>query len=430
MAELSSKLESLTSSKSTPPTAPPAAAQNFNIQVSTNPSCPINIFNGSGDVLEFIANFKSSAIANNWSQAKQMEIIKVYLRGPAFEWYEKLSSSDKPNMQHVFDKLTEKFVSKSTSSILFKNIKPKANESVREFAYKISDLLRRAMPRLRDEEREIELKLKLIDCVPEEKREALKLMESTMNWEQLVTVISNVMPAFTEAAPSVDMNAASAIVGRSSSHNMTNIKCHKCSGIGHYARDCPSPNNFNSNNRSRSFGPSRVNKHHRFNRSHSKGSSSHKNKFTRVNTVSLNGNKNLYRIRVVYEFLNRKQQPVMTLIDTGATNSIINYRSLSKDLKCAMDQFLNDPEKPNKLGLRQSKVKFESAFGNRHEEICPIVDLKLRIGDWCGWHPFIISKRLGKEDAILGADFLNNHNYTKVDNVFKIYISSHKFRNA
>ncbi len=84
-----------------------------------------------------------------------------------------------------------------------------------------------------------------------------------------------------------------------------------------------------------------------------------------MNTVSLNNNSNLYRIRVVYEFLNKKQQPIMTLIDTGATNSIINYRSLSKDLKLAMDQFLNDPEKPNKLGLRQSKVKFESAFGNR-----------------------------------------------------------------
>ena len=109
--------------------------------------------------------------------------------------------------------------------------------------------------------------MKLIEFVPEEKREALKLMESTMNWEQLVTAVRNVMPAFTEAAPSVDMNAASAMVGHSnrrysSRSNMANIKCHKCNGIGHYARDCPSSNNFNSNNRSRSFGPSRVNKHH------------------------------------------------------------------------------------------------------------------------------------------------------------------------
>ena len=38
----------------------------------------------------------------------------------------------------------------------------------------------------------------LIECVPEEKREALKLMESTMNWEKIVTVVSKVMLTFTE----------------------------------------------------------------------------------------------------------------------------------------------------------------------------------------------------------------------------------------
>jgi hypothetical protein len=269
MTELSNRLESLAASKSTPPdpihhnTLPSQAPQSINIEVTTTPPCLINTFNGSGDVLEFIANFKSGAIANNWSQAKQIEIIKVYLRGPAFELYEKLTPSEKSNIQLVFDKLTEKLVNKSTCSIQFKNVKPKPGESVKEFAYKLSDLLKRAMPSLKEEKREIKLKLKLIECVPEEKREALKLMESTMNWEQLVPVVSNVMPAFTDVALSIDVNAASTMVDRSerrysSSSNMTNIKCHKCGGLGHFARDSPSSSNLNAN-RSRSFGPSRVN---------------------------------------------------------------------------------------------------------------------------------------------------------------------------
>jgi hypothetical protein len=109
------------------------------------------------------------------------------------------------------------------------------------------------------------------------------------------------------------------------------------------------------------------------------------------------------------------------LIDSGATHSIINFRALNKHLKGTVNKFLVEPEKSSQNGLRLTTIRFQGPFGDMFEEVCVNADVKIKIGNWFGWHSFIISKKLGKEKAILGADFLNQHDYVKTNNTFKIY---------
>jgi hypothetical protein len=410
------------------------------LHIEVNPTINLPTFDGTNDVIDFINSFKSAAMVNNWSNERQVAIIQAYLRGQAYEFVAKLTIEERSEINNILSNLKKKFLNNSLCLNEFYNITPEAKSSIRSFAAKLSNLLRRAMPDMDETMRESLLKNRIINSLPQNEQQLAKTLSVKANWEELVTGIELIMPNYPmyieQTSNSIEINRTEAKIRHqstddesdSSQHRETyknkeyryqkkpprpqppstgrmNIQCHNCSGFGHVARQCPSTS---SNRRTNAY------------RSQSRP------KYSQVNTFSLKGSE-LYRIQIQYKFTSTsRSQSIRTLIDSGATHSIINYNKLSRNIKNEIDQYLLSPETSRHLGFRQSKIKFEGAFGSHHEEICVLANLKIRIGDWCGWHSFIISKKLGKEHAILGADFLNSHDYTKRGNRFVISMSKEK----
>ena len=414
-------------------TFPQTTAPQIHVELPSAPSITLRPFNGNGDIVEFLNEFKSASIIYKWSPERQLELMNAYLTEGASEFYKSLSPLEKLNIEMVYNKLIKRYINKSAYLAKFNSIRPEDGETPREFANKLHQYLNRAMPSCDGEEKFGLLKSRLINSLPSSIVNNFKPIEDLITWDNLIISVERVLPKFgvdqSFYEPSgIDINRITTtpatvtnIRSRSSSNNrrsfsrnrnISRTRCYNCFGFGHLAKDCPSPVSEQRQSQPRQFDTRARQSPKQFDS---------KTKYSRVNTIRHNNKNGLYRIRVGYEFPNNRSQTITTLIDTGATNSIINYRSLSNKLKQLINEFIDDPERHNELRMRQSKIRFEGAFGKPFEEICPVIDLKIRIGNWRGWHSFIISKRLGKESAILGSDFLNNHNYAKVDNSFKIF---------
>ena len=70
---------------------------------------PVNFFNGDGtqDPLEWYSEFKRAAVANRWNAHRKLELIPVYLKGIALDWFSSLTTkptafSDKNNKNTSF----------------------------------------------------------------------------------------------------------------------------------------------------------------------------------------------------------------------------------------------------------------------------------------------------------------------------------------
>ena len=156
---------------------------------------------------------------------------------------------------------------------------------------------------------------RIISSLPQNKQQLAKTLSIKANWEELITGIELIMPSYPmymqQTSNSIEINKTEAKVKRRSTDDesetnqhgetyrnkeyysqkkrgreqlsstiQTNIKCHNCSGFGHFARQCPSrPTNHRTNNNRSQFGT----------------------KNSQVNTLSLRGSE-LYRIQIQYEF--------------------------------------------------------------------------------------------------------------------------------
>jgi hypothetical protein len=303
-------------------------------------------------VIDFINSFKSAALVNNWSSERQIALIQAYLRGQAYEFVSRLPIEQRSHIDLIFISLKKKFLNNSLCLNEFYNITPEAKSSIRSFAAKLSNLKRRAMSDMDEAMRESLLKNRIISSLPQNEQQLAKTLSIKANWEELLAGIELIMPNYPmyvdQTSNTIEINRTEAKAGqqsaddesdgsqhrgayinrisynqkklgkqRPSSVGRTNIKCHNCSGFGHIARQCPSQTSSRQTNTFRSQSRPR---------------------YSQVNTFSLKGSE-LYRIQIQYEFTSTsRSQSIRTLIDSGATHSIINYKALSKNIKYEIEE--------------------------------------------------------------------------------------------
>src|SRR5260364_93231 len=116
----------------------------------------VNFFNGDGtqDPLEWYTEFKRAATANRWNPARKLELVPVYLKGIALDWYSSLANaptvfSDANNAARSFKYLfKDRFITPKQKALWQKQlfeIKQGAN-SVDEYINQFRKLKKRVDP--------------------------------------------------------------------------------------------------------------------------------------------------------------------------------------------------------------------------------------------------------------------------------------------
>lgn len=114
----------------------------------------------------------------------------------------------------------------------------------------------------------------------------------------------------------------------------------------------------------------------------------------------------LTRVHTVLEIDNQRTS-VQMLVDSGATASFINPNKLPEQISTQINKFVKGEDEPNKLNLERMDLTIKSAMSNEQTK-CAYGRFNITINDWNGQHDFIFADI--SEDAILGMDFLNEHN--------------------
>jgi hypothetical protein len=97
----------------------------------------------------------------------------------------------------------------------------------------------------------------------------------------------------------------------------------------------------------------------------------------------------LCRVDVEYLFESiNKRQTIRTLIDSGATHSIISLNALPKDMQVMAGKLMAGEDGAERPGFRLQTIHFEGALGcdESIETLCLLVKAKIKIGDWYGWN--------------------------------------------
>jgi hypothetical protein len=81
----------------------------IHVELPNIPNISIRAFNGNGDILEFINEFKSASIIYKWSLDRQLELMNAYLTEGASEFYKSLSPLEKLNIEAVYNGLINKY---------------------------------------------------------------------------------------------------------------------------------------------------------------------------------------------------------------------------------------------------------------------------------------------------------------------------------
>ena len=112
---------------------------------------------------------------------------------------------------------------------------------------------------------------------------------------------------------------------------------------------------------------------------------------------------------------------INTLIDCGATDSFISRRALSSNILAYLDNFIETPGNPNNIGVKRMSIQINAATGSPCRTQCVSIWLNITIDDcWSGAHRFIVTDAINTEHAILGNDFLMQHEWTIRQGVFNI----------
>jgi hypothetical protein len=119
----------------------------------------------------------------------------------------------------------------------------------------------------------------------------------------------------------------------------------------------------------------------------------------------------------------------LVLVDSGSTHSFIAPHLLGKKNLMLLDR--------NPDFFPRQPLSLKGVNGLSKPATCVLAEATVKIGDWCGKHTFIVTTAMDSQQAILGFDFMRQHNVTlsygsngmdtmQIDNV-KMKISSQSF---
>jgi hypothetical protein len=82
--------------------SPQITAPQIHVELPSAPSITLRPFNGNGDIVEFLNEFKSASIIYKWSPERQLELMNAYLTEGASEFYKSMSPLEKLNIEMVY----------------------------------------------------------------------------------------------------------------------------------------------------------------------------------------------------------------------------------------------------------------------------------------------------------------------------------------
>ncbi|KAL3071382.1 hypothetical protein niasHS_015459 [Heterodera schachtii] len=106
-------------------------------------------FDGTTDLQDYLKSFNLIATAHNWTPARCVQVLPLFLRGSARAIYESIGSDIKDNWRSLIDAMADKLKQMSPSLTARQKLaqrKQLTGESLEEFAQAIRNLVLRAYP--------------------------------------------------------------------------------------------------------------------------------------------------------------------------------------------------------------------------------------------------------------------------------------------
>ena len=403
-------------------------------------SVSVKQYDGLSDPKGFKKSFTLNALMLNWDDGRKISILPHLLIGRAERVYNEMADEDKTDVAKIFEAL-EKNCVQSTEVLLhaFNTRKPGLNETLSSYARDLQELLEKAVPSLGLREKNIFLRNKLAESLPEHMRALIKF-NSDKSWDDLLKCLDEALPhvkAFASGsgqsydgasgtnfkfeAESIKTEPEDIEANTLQSRKFTGA-CFFCKKSGHRKVDCYKFKRYterqNDNKKDNS-------------KSNSSGSFYNKSKSVRFdldgaeddhdfNAIDLEVNKedltiNMSNIVSNVNLINKKCKIVLkndkfkhnlsALFDGGATNSLVKFGKLSVEIQKEITNFIGTGVDSNGRDFKRIQVKINGVTGSV-SETCVSVPVLVMIGKWSGVHNVIVTNSLETKDVILGRDFL------------------------
>ncbi len=416
----------------------------------------LSIYDGMGDPVDFVQEFKICALMKGWDEAKCFANFPVFLKAKAQRVYESaLAGEEPPTTSQKAYEVVIKGCKPPDESLLVKFLsrKIKPGETVSFFALELQQLLHIAMPELQAKYQSAFLRAHLCLSLPKELQDLVNFTADNLTWDQLLVKLDYMDKRTGGPSGSLSsqykQNALNTLIknepidtfatdtryeslptyvrnrdGQQQQNYRSNQgsqpqfagKCHYCKITGHRQADCM---RFKSKNMSdkRDSVPQYQNRGGQFNRNRSALNNTEAVDQFSNEEFPFSISNNVMEVQLNETFseptvgksvstllkcdveltLYGRRHVVKALIDGGSSHSFISPRVLSDE------QVL---EVTNKA--KRQNFSITGATGAVDCQ-CALTSAELRLASWMGKHTFIIANPVRKHDMILGRDFLKTN---------------------
>jgi hypothetical protein len=170
-----------------------------------------------GDITRlWLRKFELCSTANGWKEDDMLKRLPTLLAGKAFAVYERLPEEKKDGYKKLVEALSTAFggddMGKHIAMMSFRGRMRKPDEDIQVFAYNLEVLLRRAMPKIGEEDRGTLLKQQFVEGLQGNLKREL-LQRPTLSYEETVAIAQKLDLAGKHSSADHAVNQASICQG-------------------------------------------------------------------------------------------------------------------------------------------------------------------------------------------------------------------------
>lgn len=127
---------------------------------TTHQPIPAPVFDGTGDIENFITTFEAIAAHNEWLESEKKLRLQLALKGPAARGVQGETCTE------VYEKLRAQYgLTSDTANALLRNLKLKPKDNIHQFGEKVFMLVKKAYPDMSEEQHDQQAKQEVICAV-------------------------------------------------------------------------------------------------------------------------------------------------------------------------------------------------------------------------------------------------------------------------